>query len=179
MLAKSGLGLELLAASRPGPDSAADGSREHAAATCFACARNRRNSLFRAARHLGCNKVALGHHQDDVIETFLLNLTCAGNISTMGPKQRLFRGQLTLIRPLAYVEKADIAALAAMNRLQPVASSCPLAGRTRRETMHNLALEIYRRVPGAKGQIFAALGNVRADYLLGASPVVTDVRLAD
>lgn len=178
-LAKSGLGLELLAALRPGPDSAADGSREHAAATCFACARNRRNSLFRAARHLGCNKVALGHHQDDVIETFLLNLTCAGNISTMGPKQRLFRGQLTLIRPLAYVEKADIAALAAMNRLQPVASSCPLAGRTRRETMHNLAFEIYRRVPGAKGQIFAALGNVRADYLLGTRPVVTDVRLAD
>ena len=57
-LAKSGLGLELLAALRPGPDSAANGSREHAVATCFACARNRRNSLFRAARHLGCNKVA-------------------------------------------------------------------------------------------------------------------------
>ena len=134
--------------------------------SCFVCARARRACLFDEARKLNCNKIAFGHHQDDLIETFLLNLTCAGNISTMRPRQDIFAGQLALIRPLAYVEKQDIEQIARQNGLQAVPSSCPLAGQTRREDMHALATEIYSRIPGAKKHIFSALANVRADYLL-------------
>lgn len=166
-LARSGLELDIVTGTRPEVITQEyeldDGEKGQG---CFACARARRRLLFEEARRRGCNKIAFGHHQDDLIETFLLNITCAGNISTMRPRQDLFAGRLTLIRPLAYVEKKDIEEIARHNGLQPVPSNCPLAEKTRREDMHSLAAEIYRRIPGAKKNIFAALGNVRAGYLL-------------
>ncbi|MDO5675204.1 MAG: ATP-binding protein [bacterium] len=167
-LARSGLQLDIVTGKRPDFAATEGANEEEAGQGCFVCARARRTLLFTEARRLGCNKIAFGHHQDDLIETFLLNITCAGNISTMRPRQDLFDGRLALIRPLAYVEKKEIEAVARANGLKPVPSNCPLAGKTRREDMHSLAAEIYRRIPGAKKNIFAALGNVRADYLLSA-----------
>ncbi len=165
-LARAGLNLHLLSGAIPLVLEARQ--KENAETGCFACARARRVQLFAEARRLGCNKLALGHHQDDVIETFLLNLTCAGNISTMRPKQSLFQGRLELIRPLAYLAKQDIERIARDNSLRPVASNCPLNGHTRRDAMRELSEEICRRVPGARKHIFAALGNVRTEYLLSA-----------
>ncbi len=133
---------------------------------CFQCARARRSQLFAHARDLGFNKLALGHHRDDIIETFLLNLTCSGNISTMVPKQSLFAGRLHLIRPLAYVDKDAIRDLSVSLGLIPVRPACPLAEQTRRRDIHDLAESIYQQIPGARENIFAALGNVRQDYLL-------------
>jgi tRNA 2-thiocytidine biosynthesis protein TtcA len=133
---------------------------------CFQCARSRRTQLFAHARDCGCNVIAFGHHRDDIIETFLLNLTCSGNISTMVPRQDLFSGRLTLIRPLAYLDKTEIEAIGRQLGLVPVRSSCPLREQTRRRDIRELAAEIYRRIPGAKEHLFAALGNVRQDYLL-------------
>lgn len=72
---------------------------------CFECSRNRRTRLFSIAREKNCNKLALGHHKDDIIETFFLNVLYGGNISTMIPSQVLFSGNLTVIRPLAFLEK--------------------------------------------------------------------------
>lgn len=136
---------------------------------CFQCARSRRTQLFDHARSYGCNKIAFGHHRDDIIETFLLNLTCAGNISTMSPCQDLFSGRLSLIRPLAYVDKAEIEGVGSELGLSPVRSFCPLSGKTRRREIHQLAEHIYQHIPGAKENIFAALGNVRPAYLLRQS----------
>lgn len=167
-LARSGLQLDIVTGKRPDFVATEGANEEEAGLGCFVCARARRTLLFTEARRQGCNKIALGHHQDDLIETFLLNITCAGNISTMRPRQDLFDGRLALIRPLAYVEKKEVEAVARANGLKPVPPNCPLAGKTRREDMHSLAAEIYRRIPGAKKNIFAALGNVRADYLLSA-----------
>ncbi len=133
---------------------------------CFRCARSRRSQLFEHARQIKCNKIAFGHHRDDIIETFLLNLTCAGNISTMSPRQDLFSGRLSLIRPLAYLDREEIIRIGNDLHLQPIGSLCPLSQKTRREEVHQLAEVIYQRIPGAKKQIFAALGNVRQDYLL-------------
>lgn len=168
-LAGKGLELEIIFARRPdfvaASDKFGEPDKRQNRDSCFTCARARRSALFDEAARLGCNKIAFGHHQDDLIETFLLNLTCAGNISTMLPRQDIFQGQLALIRPLAYVEKQDIEQIALDNGLHAVPSSCPLAGRTRREDMHALASEIYRRIPGAKKNIFSALGNVRNEYL--------------
>ena len=136
---------------------------------CFQCARSRRTQLFAHARDHGYNVIAFGHHRDDIIETFLLNLTCAGNISTMVPRQDLFSGGLTLIRPFAYLDKTDVEAIGHDLGLSPVRSSCPLREQTRRRDIHQLAEQIYRQIPGAKEHIFAALGNVRQDYLLKQS----------
>ena len=134
--------------------------------TCYQCARNRRSQLFDLARQRGYNKVALGHHKDDLVETFFLNILYSGNISTMVPKQELFDGRLAIVRPLAYLEKEEVMAIAAARGLKPVANLCPLADDTRRETVRSLLADIYKREPAAKRSLFAALGNVRKGYLL-------------
>lgn len=163
-LARFGCELTILPALwRPESQLAGDASATHD--LCFQCARSRRSQLFEHARQLGLNKIALGHHRDDLIETFLLNLTCAGNISTMSPRQDLFAGRLSLIRPMSYLDKDEIESLADELGLRPVRSACPLSEATRRREIHQLALEIYRRIPGAREHIFAALGNVRLAYL--------------
>jgi len=149
---------------RPDPQTARPGAVGHD--LCFQCARSRRTQLFAHAREGGCTTLALGHHRDDIIETFLLNLTCAGNISTMVPRQDLFSGRLTLIRPLAYLDKTEIEAIGRTLGFSPVRSSCPLREQTRRRDIHRMAEQIYQQIPGAKEHIFAALGNVRQDYLL-------------
>lgn len=136
---------------------------------CFQCARSRRTQMFQYAREEGFNKLALGHHRDDIIETFFLNLTCAGNVSTMRPEQELFGGRLSVIRPLAYCDKQEITSFVKKLGIHPVASDCPLSEETRRKDIHNLVQTIYQTIPGAREHIFAALGNVREEYLLKPS----------
>jgi len=134
--------------------------------SCFLCARNRRSQLFDLARENGYNKVALGHHKDDLIETFLLNAIYSGNISTMVPRQDLFAGTLSLVRPMAYLEKHQVRELAAGLELEVVKNLCPLSDDTRREKVRSLLETLYKDEPGAKNSLFAALANVRKDYLL-------------
>ncbi len=133
---------------------------------CFQCARSRRQQLFEYARSEQYNTIALGHHRDDIVETFFINLTCSGNISTMRPKQELFSGRLSLIRPLAYLRKEQITAIAERLGFTASASSCPLSEQTRRLEIRALMSHIYEQIPGSREQIFAALGNVRCQYLL-------------
>ncbi|WP_167332854.1 tRNA lysidine(34) synthetase [Desulfogranum japonicum] len=133
---------------------------------CFQCSRSRRKQLFDHAASQGHCKLALGHHRDDIIETFFLNLTCAGNISTMRPRQQLFSGKLNVIRPLAYCDKGDVETIGRMLHCKPVRSSCPLSEKTRRADIHKLVRSIYAALPDSKEHIFAALGNVREDYML-------------
>jgi len=134
--------------------------------TCFSCARNRRSQLFELARKKGCSKLALGHHKDDLIETFFLNTLYSGNISTMLPRQDLFDGNLSIIRVLAYLEKSDVVSIAEQVGLEPVESLCPFAGDTRRDLVREILEVVYQRIPQAKGSLFSALGNVREGYML-------------
>lgn len=145
-----------------GPDALAEEDR----GGCFRCARNRRTRLFSLAREKRCNKLALGHHKEDIIETFFINLLYSGNLSTMVPSQSLFNGNLTVIRPLAYLDKDQIRQLAASFGLTPVANPCPLSGTTKREHVRRLLDDLYRQDPHIKGNIFSALANVRPEYLL-------------
>ncbi len=140
--------------------------REAELRSCFSCAMQRRNQLFDLAQERGFTKIALGHHKDDLVETLLLNLLYSGNISTMVPRQDLFGGRLSLIRPLAYVEKSDIRHLADGLGIAPIENRCPLAGNTKRETVRRVLADIYREVPGAKSSIFSAMANIRNDYIL-------------
>ncbi len=134
--------------------------------SCFVCARNRRSQLFELARQKGCNKIALGHHRDDLVETFLINAFYSGNVSTMLPRQELFGGTLSLIRVLSYLEKHEIEEIGRLVELQPVANYCPLDRDSRRETVRELLRVICREIPDARSSIFAALGNVRDGYML-------------
>ncbi len=134
--------------------------------TCFVCARNRRSQLFELARQNGFNKVALGHHKDDLVETFLINAFYSGNISTMRPRQDLFEGRLGLIRILSYLEKKEIVEISRLVDLEPVDSYCPIGEDSRRETVRTLLEHVCKQIPDAKSSLFSALGNVRKEYML-------------
>ncbi len=112
------------------------------------------------------SKVALGHNKDDIIETFLLNTFYAGEISTMIPHQVLFGGKLAIVRPLALVDEAKIRAYAELHGLPLVKDNCPTRGTTRRAEIKGLLDELDRRDRRIKKNIFAALSNVKGEYLL-------------
>lgn len=147
-----------------------DSYHENPDNACFNCARLRRNHLFEMAREQGFTRVSLGHHKDDIIETFFLNMLYGGNISTMSPKQELFTGRLAIIRPLAYLTKKQVIEMAAQVNLRPVKNPCPMAEYSKREEVRGLLATLYQHNPLFRSNIFSALANVRPDYLLNPVP---------
>lgn len=141
----------------------ADTNREN---PCFLCSRLRRNRLFDLAGELGCNKIALGHNKDDLIETLFINMFYAGKIGTMKPRQSFFQGTLDIIRPLAYVEKKDIGRFAQAHEIPVFANNCPSADRTKRIEIRQMLEAVYKNNTNIKGNIFRAMGNIASDYLL-------------
>ncbi|MFC1524449.1 ATP-binding protein [Thermodesulfobacteriota bacterium] len=139
---------------------------ENGKSGCFHCAKKRRNRLFELAREKGMNKIVFGHHQEDIIETFFLNLMYGGNVSTMVPLQSLFNGNLTIIRPLAYLAKSQIIDLGNTLGITPVANPCPLAEESKRVSIRNLLNTLYEDDPRIKSNIFSGLSNIKTDYLL-------------
>jgi tRNA 2-thiocytidine biosynthesis protein TtcA len=134
--------------------------------TCFSCSKLRRKQLFDLASHFKCNKIAFGHHKDDLLETLFINMFYSGNISTMVPVQELFSGRLSVIRPLAYIEKQEVQEIATKIGLSAVSNLCPLAGNTKREKVQKMLQDIYGQIPGAKASLFASMKNVREGYML-------------
>jgi len=133
---------------------------------CFLCAMLRRKRLFELTYALGCNKLCMGHNADDIIETFFLNLIFSGELSTMVPRQEMFKGLITIIRPLGLCPKEKILALVDDLRLPTFKNPCPSADKTKRKEIKDLLEEIYREHPRARGTILKALSNVRQEYLL-------------
>ncbi|MDP3041504.1 MAG: ATP-binding protein [Candidatus Omnitrophota bacterium] len=133
---------------------------------CSWCSGNRRKELFLAAHRLGCTKIALGQHLDDITETLLLNLFFRGKISTLVPKQELFKSKLTLIRPLAYVEERLIKRFAQEIKLAHQACVCPQADTDHRKRMGRIIQELEKTSPDIKKNIFRSLKRVKKDYLL-------------
>ena len=134
---------------------------------CFLCAMLRRKRLFELSHAFGCNKLCLGHNADDLIETFFLNMLYSGELSTMLPRQEMFKGMITIIRPLGLCTKDKIKALARELRLPVFKNPCPSAHKTKRMEIRLLLKEIYRIHPNAHRLILKALSNVRREYLLG------------
>lgn len=134
--------------------------------SCFWCSWNRRKALFESASRLGCTKVALGHHKDDIVETILLNLFFQGEISAMSPKQELFGGKITLIRPLAYVDERMIVKFAKEARFPHEKCSCPNSLTSNRTRMSRIISELERVCPEVKTNIFRSLKRIKKDYLL-------------
>ena len=133
--------------------------------SCFWCSWNRRKALFLMADELGCNKIALGHHKDDIIETILMNLFYKGEISSVNARQPLFDGKLTIIRPLIYVEEKDIRAFALESGFPSQLCRCPNSMTSKRALMKKLISEIENGNKMIKSNIFRAPSRIRHDYL--------------
>ncbi len=132
---------------------------------CFLCSRLRRKALFEKAAELGCNKIAFGHHKDDVIETLFLNIFYGASISTMKPVQEFFGGEMTVIRPLYLVDEAVLERYSKAMGWPEIDLGCPSAGSTKRSEVSGMLRSLYRSNRKIKGNIFHALSNVRPDYL--------------
>lgn len=134
--------------------------------SCFWCSWNRRKALFEAAKKYKCNKIALGHHKDDIIQTILLNMLFEGQISAMAPFQPMFGGELSIIRPLAYVEEKEIDEYARSCTLPVSSSKCPKSGNTKREMVAKFIDAFSKVSPNIKTNIFMSLKRIKEDYLL-------------
>ena len=141
-------------------------SSENRENPCFLCAWERRKKLFQLANRFKCNKVALGHHKDDIIETLLLNIFYSGEISTMLPLQSLFKGKITIIRPLSLLEEKKIEKFAQALHLPVGSSGCPSSGRTKRKEVKEIIETLSRKNHRVKGNIFRSLSNIKMDYML-------------
>lgn len=143
-----------------------DAQEDSTGTICYHCARNRRTKLFELCRERGYNKLALGHHKEDIVETLFINLFYGGNISTMLPKQQLFKGNLHIIRPLAYLLKKDINQLSSLFGYQPVKNPCPQSGTSKRDYVRGILNNLYAEDENLIHNIYASMGNVRPEYLL-------------
>lgn len=124
---------------------------------CALCANLRRGAVNRVAVELGCNKVALGHHYDDVLETFLLNLIYGGHLGCFQPVTYLDRTGVTVIRPLIYVPEKETGAFCRKEGIPVIPNPCPANGMSQRQEMKDLVRELEKRYPGIRKRIFGAI----------------------
>ena len=130
---------------------------------CSLCAKMRRGALYGYAKQIGCNKVAFGHHFDDVVETFMLNLFYEGRLGCFQPVTYLSNTDITLIRPMIYMPEKDVRYFASKTELPIVKSTCPADGNTEREEMKKLLASIEKTNKGLRYRIFGAIQRGEID----------------
>ena len=126
---------------------------------CSLCAKMRKGALNEAVKKLGCNKVAYAHHKDDIVETMILSLIFEGRFHSFSPKSYLDRMDLTVIRPMMYVNEADVIGFQRKYDLPVEKSRCPVDGLTKRQYAKDLIHQLELDHPGAKQRMFTAIIN--------------------
>jgi len=132
---------------------------------CFLCSWYRRKTLFNVAQELGCNKIAFGHHKDDVIETLLMNLIYQGAFATMPPVLQLEKMPLQIIRPLCLIEEQDLIRYAELRGYEKQSKLCPFEHVSSRAQVKQLLADIKALNPEAMDSMFAAMTNIKNEYL--------------
>lgn len=133
--------------------------------SCFWCSWNRRKALFTAADAFKCNKVALGHHKDDIIETLLLNMFYHGEFSAMNPRQELFGGRITLIRPLCYVEEEYTKKFSKEEGFPSQMCKCPNSQISKRRMVKNLIKDLEKDCEFIRTNLFKSMTRINKDYI--------------
>ena len=137
---------------------------------CSLCSRLRRGTLYDKARELGCNKLALGHHREDIIETFFLNLFFSGKLEAMPPKFKIDEGDLLVIRPLSFCKEDDIATYSSLKKFPII--PCNLCGsqeNLQRKKIKSLLNDWEKDYPNRKSIIFNALKNISPSHMLDSN----------
>lgn len=132
---------------------------------CFICSWNRRKALFEAAQESGFNKLSLGHHLDDAIETLLMNMAFQASISSMPPLLKMFEGKLSVIRPLMLLTENEIKEFAAIRRFKSEIKLCRFEKESKRKDIKNLIFQLVELYPNARTNIYASMTNILEEYL--------------
>ena len=131
---------------------------------CSLCANLRRGAINSIARREGCNKIALGHNEDDVLETFLLNLLYTGSIGTFSPVSFMDRSGITLIRPLIYTPEKETKRFIKKNNLSVMPKMCPMDGTSKREDMKQMLFSLKKEIPMVRANLFGAIKRNLPDW---------------
>ena len=121
--------------------------------------------MFDVAQELGCNKIALGHHKDDIVETLLMNLLHQGAFGTMPPRLRMDKFAMEIIRPLCLVEECDLKRLAELQAFHPQLKNCPYETASARTAMKGLLAQLEQLAPDARHSLWGSMTNIQSDYL--------------
>ena len=142
-----------------------DESTDHRKSPCFLCSWSRRKALFAIAKEQGCNKIALGHHQDDILQTLLMNITFQGAFSTMPPKLKMDKFDMTIIRPLALTPESELIQLAENQGYRKQVKNCPHEKTSHRSEVKTILKQLEALNPQARHSLWASMNNIQHDYL--------------
>lgn len=142
-----------------------DESSDHRKSPCFLCSWNRRKQLFTLAKEHNCTKIALGHHQDDVIQTLLMNMTFQGAFGTMPPKLKMEKFDMTIIRPMCLMAETDLIRLSEMREYRKQKKNCPHERTSNRGAMKDIVKQLEALNPQARHHIWGSMTNIQQEYL--------------
>ncbi len=142
-----------------------DASTDSRKSPCFLCSWSRRKELFDLAKELGCNKIALGHHMDDILVTLLMNMTFQGSFSTMPPLLQMDKFDMEIIRPLCLIEEPDLIELAAIRGYKKQIKNCPYEKDTHRTDLTKIFETLQEISPEARYSLWNSMTNIQKDLL--------------
>ncbi|WP_278704796.1 tRNA 2-thiocytidine biosynthesis TtcA family protein [Parabacteroides goldsteinii] len=142
-----------------------DASTDTRKSPCFLCSWTRRKALFDIAKKHNCNKIALGHHQDDIIETLLMNITHQGAFGTMPPRLKMDKFDMEIIRPMCLVEEKELVRIAEWKGYRKQIKNCPYESGSSRSDMKEVLAWLEAINPEARYSIWNSMSNVQQDYL--------------
>lgn len=142
-----------------------DPSTDTRKSPCFLCSWNRRKALFTVAKEQGCNKIALGHHMDDILETLLMNMTFQGAFSTMPPKLVMRKFDMTIIRPMCLVHETDLLQMAAYRGYKKQIKNCPYEKDSNRSSIKEVFHTLEKLNPEARYSLWGSMSNIQSDLL--------------
>ncbi len=142
-----------------------DLSTDNRKSPCFLCSWNRRKTLFEIAKENSCNKIALGHHQDDILETLLMNMTFQGAIGTMPPKLKMNKFDMTIIRPLGLNTEAEMKELSRIRNFPQQIKNCPFEKDSHRSDIKSVLKELEQLNPEFRHSLWSSMSNIQQEYL--------------